>query len=39
MDSPKQASDALVALEGSPQDASKEAYALLGDGVPTGGAS
>ena len=37
MDSPKQASDALSALEGAAQDSSKVACASLEDGAPTGG--
>ena len=37
VDSPERASDALPALEGASQDASKETYALLEDVVPTGG--
>ena len=37
VDSLERASDALSALEGASQDASKEAYALLEDVVPTGG--
>ena len=37
MDSPERAIDALLALEGVAQDASKEAYASLEDGAPAGG--
>ena len=37
MDSLEQASNALLTLEGASQDASKEACALLEDGVPAGG--
>ena len=37
VDSPKRVSDALLALEGASQDASKEACALLEDGVPIEG--
>ena len=37
MDSPKRASDALLALGGAAQDASKEACASLEDRIPTGG--
>ena len=37
VDSPEQAFDALSALEGASQDASREACALLEDGVPTRG--
>ena len=37
MDFLEQASNALPTLEGASQDASKEACALLEDGVPTGG--
>ena len=36
LDSPQQASDALPALEGAAQDASREAYAYLEDGIPAG---
>ena len=36
-DSPKRASNALPALEGVTQDASKESYASLEDVAPTGG--
>ena len=37
VDSPERASDALLALEGASQEASKEACASLENGVPTGG--
>ena len=37
MDSPEQASDALLALEGVAQEAPKEPCALLEDGVPNEG--
>ena len=37
MDSPGRAFDALPMLEGTGQDASKEACALLEDGAQTGG--
>ena len=37
MDSPERASDALSALEGATQDASREALAPLEDGIPAGG--
>ena len=38
MDSVERAPDALPTLEGASQDAPREAYAPLEDGVPTGGA-
>ena len=37
MDSLEQASDALLPLEGASHDASREACALLEDGIPVGG--
>ena len=37
LESPERASDALLALGGTAQDASKEACASLEDGIPVGG--
>ena len=39
MDSPDRVSNAQLALEGAPQDAPKEAYASLEDGILAGGSS